>query len=420
MNLKFSTYISIHFFNVVCIFYSCNGINPNKESKLTAKELYSRIIDNIVQIQTMNGLGTGFIIGDNQVITNFHVLKGENQAKIFMNGVLDPINVNGYTSLDQTNDLILLNTKCKNKVNIEIEDSFPVPGDKVFVIGSPLGFKNTISEGIVSGIRTMGNKRLIQITSSISPGSSGSPVFNERGKLVGVAVSGIEGANDIYFCIPALYVKSLMMFKTPELHKLNDLLLDSNRRIAINSRKKNRINESNSTTNKNEIILDKRNKAVDEANNYLNSWVGTQYLSLTEEFPLTGKTKYHNVYLNVLVEIKKVPDGIRIKKLRLYNRINENYDVYIDGIVNFNLKWLNSKFYENFVFEGNLGVNNPNGDYIYPLMPYTCFKCGCAYYGNKEICNELHLGAWKEEYLYRYNINISHIPIPLGLNIYDD
>ena len=83
-------------------------------------------------------------------------------------------------------------------------------GDTVFAVGNPQGLEGTFSQGIVSGIRQFDADSLLQITAPISPGSSGGPVVDSEGKVVGVAVATFKGGQNLNFAIPAKYVDELL------------------------------------------------------------------------------------------------------------------------------------------------------------------------------------------------------------------
>ena len=209
------------YFIIIFIILSCKDKN---EVKLSAKEIYDKHVNNTVTVMTANGLGSGFFIDKNLIITNYHVIEGENEAFISLNNSDKKIKVIGYQSIDKVNDLVLLQVDYINQSFIELENNVPKPGEKVYAIGSPVGLNKTISEGIVSGIRSFKDNKLIQITTPISHGSSGCPVINENGKVIAVAVSGIEGASNIGFCIPSNYINSLLDFKetySKEISSLN-------------------------------------------------------------------------------------------------------------------------------------------------------------------------------------------------------
>ncbi|MGE3673481.1 MAG: S1C family serine protease, partial [Polyangiaceae bacterium] len=87
-----------------------------------------------------------------------------------------------------------------------------IMGQKVIVIGNPLGLKATLSEGIVSGVREMDDKtKVLQITAPISPGSSGGPIFNEYGEVIGISTFVILGGSNLGFGMPVRYLKELML-----------------------------------------------------------------------------------------------------------------------------------------------------------------------------------------------------------------
>ncbi len=67
------------------------------------------------------------------------------------------------------------------------DTDFPEIGERVYAIGNPKGLEGTFSEGIVSGKRVFEENEIIQITAPISPGSSGGPVINTRGEVIGIA-----------------------------------------------------------------------------------------------------------------------------------------------------------------------------------------------------------------------------------------
>ena len=81
-------------------------------------------------------------------------------------------------------------------------------GEKVYVISSPEGLENTISDGILSGIRELtSDKKILQITAPISSGSSGGPVFNKNGEVIGIATFLIKEAQNLNFAVPVNLIK---------------------------------------------------------------------------------------------------------------------------------------------------------------------------------------------------------------------
>lgn len=83
-------------------------------------------------------------------------------------------------------------------------------GDSVFAVGNPQGLEGTFSQGIISSIRQIGTETLLQLTAPISPGSSGGPVLNSQGEVIGVSVATFRGGQNLNFAIPAKYLRELL------------------------------------------------------------------------------------------------------------------------------------------------------------------------------------------------------------------
>lgn len=170
-------------------------------------EIVKRVRPAIVEIVAMdeNGtptkLGTGFFVSsDGLVVTNFHVVSGA--------GSLAAINNNGATfrfekvaARPQGVDLAILKFGATDVPFLTLGQSTnKVEGEKVIVIGNPSGLTGTVSDGIISAFRK--DPDYIQITAPVSPGSSGSPVMDESGKVIGVATWQKTEGQNLNFAIP--------------------------------------------------------------------------------------------------------------------------------------------------------------------------------------------------------------------------
>ncbi|MGH7348270.1 MAG: S1C family serine protease, partial [Candidatus Rokuibacteriota bacterium] len=76
-------------------------------------------------------------------------------------------------------------------------------GQDIIVLGSPQGLEGTVSTGIIGGLRTIGGVRYLQITAPISPGSSGGPVFNTQGRVIGISTATSAKGQNLNFALPA-------------------------------------------------------------------------------------------------------------------------------------------------------------------------------------------------------------------------
>lgn len=166
-------------------------------------------------------LGSGFIIDQGKVITNLHVIQDAEFGYITISGESKKHKIEGYLAVDKINDLALLSVPTLEGNVIELSTNSPEIGDKIYAIGNPKGLSGTISEGIISGIRNFNNEELIQITAPISPGSSGGPVINNNGELIGVSVGTIDAGQNLNFAIPTKYVSKLINLPNTEVLQLN-------------------------------------------------------------------------------------------------------------------------------------------------------------------------------------------------------
>ncbi|WP_433946070.1 S1C family serine protease [Paenibacillus sp. SN-8-1] len=110
---------------------------------------------------------------------------------------------------DENLDLALLKIPAANLPYVNIGDSTSLQlGEEVVAIGSPLGYKNTLTSGVVSQtLRKVDGQNYIQISTPIDHGSSGGALFNMKGELVGVTSAGIQSSANINLAIPSSDVK---------------------------------------------------------------------------------------------------------------------------------------------------------------------------------------------------------------------
>jgi|ERR1017187_5809569 S1-C subfamily serine protease len=156
-------------------------------------------------------LGSGFFVRENVVASNFHVVEGASRGYAKLIGKKTKYDITGLVGVDTMHDLVLLNVTDAKSPSLPLADSRQVAvGDEVFAVGNPQGLEGTFSQGIVSSIRNVESETLLQITAPISPGSSGGPVLNSEGKVIGIAVATFTGGQNLNFAVPANYLASLL------------------------------------------------------------------------------------------------------------------------------------------------------------------------------------------------------------------
>jgi hypothetical protein len=157
-------------------------------------------------------MGTGFFVASTGLLlTNFHVIEGSELVHVKLPGngaVYSAHKVKGY---DSTIDLAILevDTGAVKPLRVGNSDEAYV-GEPVTVISNPIGLEQTVSNGLLSGIRDLGGRKLFQISAPISMGSSGAPVFNERGEVIAVVMSTLPFGQSLNFAIPINNAKPLL------------------------------------------------------------------------------------------------------------------------------------------------------------------------------------------------------------------
>ncbi len=205
-------------------------------------ELVRRIKPSAVAIETFDAKGatlsrgSGFFISNDKIITNRHVIEKSNRVEIHLiNG--KKFTARGVLAIDGEGDLALL------QVDVPAEFSTPLPivqtvpqeGESIVVVGNPFGLEGSVTNGIVSAVREIpGYGKIIQITAPISPGSSGSPVVNMRGQVIGVATLQAAEGQSLNFAVPSERIAQL---KSGELQTFSSLNTQTqkNKRAAAQS-----------------------------------------------------------------------------------------------------------------------------------------------------------------------------------------
>ena len=205
-------------------------------------ELVRRIKPSAVAIETFDAKGatlsrgSGFFVAGDKVITNRHVIEKSSRVEIHLvDGKKFP--VRGVLAIDGEGDLALLQVDVPQgtAAPLQIVRATPQEGESIVVIGNPFGLEGSVSNGIVSAVREIsGYGKIIQITAPISPGSSGSPVVNMRGQVIGVATLQAAEGQSLNFAVSA---ERILQLKIGALQTFSSLNTETqkNRRAAAES-----------------------------------------------------------------------------------------------------------------------------------------------------------------------------------------
>jgi len=164
-------------------------------------------IENIIQIMTPYGTGTGFIIGE-LIITNSHVVSGLREVVVSAKKIKRVVAKVVYDDPYYDLAFIKLNSLRTPKNILKLSTKIVTDGDTTIAIGHPYGLNYSATEGIVSrASRLQGDLEYIQMDAAINPGNSGGPLLNIGGDVIGVNTFIIQNANNLGFSLPYFYVQ---------------------------------------------------------------------------------------------------------------------------------------------------------------------------------------------------------------------
>lgn len=177
----------------------------------------------VVTIQTENGHGSGCIISsDGYIVTNFHVVEGENKVKVVFK---DGMSLDGdVLRFDEESDLALIKVQSSgfNPLVLSTEKEINV-GSDVYIIGTPANaeLSQTVTKGIISGERKVENKTYIQTDGSVNAGCSGGALIDKTGVLIGIVNAKIvgNGIEGLGFAIPisVVFEKLRIRYSEPKI-----------------------------------------------------------------------------------------------------------------------------------------------------------------------------------------------------------
>lgn len=208
----------------------CASTQVPTRQRMTTKEIVEASKPAIVRVESTFasddgaepkvGVGTGFVVDRSGLIaTNLHVIQGSAKIEItFLNGA--KTSVERIVAVDPDRDLAVLRVDAGDLPSLRLGDSDSVEaGDHVIAIGNPLGVLDyTVSDGLISSVRLITDDlTVLQISAPISEGSSGGPLFNNYGEVIGIATMYAATGQNLNFGIPSKYLQPLLATTGAEL-----------------------------------------------------------------------------------------------------------------------------------------------------------------------------------------------------------
>jgi regulator of sirC expression with transglutaminase-like and TPR domain len=163
-----------------------------------------------------NGLGSGFVISsDGLIVTNYHVIGDGRAVRVqLVDG--RQFEVSAIHASDRALDLAVLRIDAKDLTPLELGDSDGLKqGQSVVALGSPLGLRFSVVAGVVSGVREVEGRPMIQMAIPIEPGNSGGPLLDMQGRVQGVMTMKSLVAQNLGFALTANLIKPLLAKPNP-------------------------------------------------------------------------------------------------------------------------------------------------------------------------------------------------------------
>jgi len=195
------------------LFYAGFGADEEKyeievasesQKEKSSQEIASENKDAIVFIRTGEGIGSGFFISpDGLIATNYHVIADASQVGVQTSDGNQHL-VTSVVDFDVTQDFAIIKVDVSGVSYASLGDSDSVElGEDVVVMGNPEGLSNTVTRGIISSaLREIEGEEYIQIDAPISAGSSGGPIFNSRGQVIGIVTLYLTEGQNLNFGVP--------------------------------------------------------------------------------------------------------------------------------------------------------------------------------------------------------------------------
>ncbi len=180
---------------------------------LSVEDLVRRSMPAVVTVETSDGIGSGFFVSRELLLTNAHVVRGS--AAVLLKSTGARQRTARVKSVSESIDLAVLSVDIVDLDQPYLPLATPSDvhvGAEVIAIGSPLGLQNTVTRGIVSAVRDVRGVRLVQTDAAINPGNSGGPLLDRYGLVVGINTWKIagDGTQSLGFAVSTFYAPTIL------------------------------------------------------------------------------------------------------------------------------------------------------------------------------------------------------------------
>ena len=185
---------------------------------LTTQEIAKNVLPSVVRLTVIDAhgnavvQGSGFVVGKNMIATNIHVIAGAHAVTAnFADGRSET--VKGLVSEDISRDIALVYADTTGVHPLLLANGTFQIGDPVVAVGSPQGLGNSLSTGVISGVRSYLGSKVLQTTAAISPGSSGGTLLNMRGQVLGITSFFYKDGQNLNFAYASDYIRRIRPYR---------------------------------------------------------------------------------------------------------------------------------------------------------------------------------------------------------------
>ena len=185
---------------------------PSTPLSASTEEMVDRVMPAVVLIKATGGRGSGFFVRHDTLITNEHVVENESYVTVQKSdGTTVGARVETHApALDLA--ILKVATPSASQAVIPLGTTRGLrPGQEIVVIGSALGtLQNSVSRGVVSGLRNAGGATLVQTDAATNPGNSGGPMLDRQGSVIGITTMGYRNAEGLNFGVAIDHARDLL------------------------------------------------------------------------------------------------------------------------------------------------------------------------------------------------------------------
>jgi S1-C subfamily serine protease len=202
---------------ICCALTGITEAAPQSQGKNTPTDLALDQSKAVVLLEPLDergrpmGQGSGFIVSPSgAIVTNLHVVQGATTVRVRLPGG-DTYQTSDLVDIDPLKDIAVIKVRGFQLPVVKLGDSDrSTIGESIVAISSPEGLTNSLSTGVISGIRRLETHRVFQITAPISEGSSGGALFNSEGQVIGITTYILRSGQNINFALPINYVRGMI------------------------------------------------------------------------------------------------------------------------------------------------------------------------------------------------------------------